>query len=507
MLQSIVVTSAQDADSLTQSIKIFYDKCISKKITFGDECAYIRYNELDHIDNYLAKNETFLLLLIGRITNLSTLRYGLLSSIDNALTSTPAQFLLDLYSLFGKAGFTLLDGEFSIFIRDNHALKIYTDHFGVLPLHFLIDKAGQFWITNEIKSILTVDTIDFSLKELHDIRPNKDNASSFGYFKKISKIPPGCECIIDMNNNGYTFKSSYYLEYSFAVDKNIHKNIAIETLDKLLHQAIQETTNTRPIGVALSGGLDSSLIAAITKQHAYDVHTFSMGTADGNEFSSSKLVSDFLGTTHHEIMFDTKELSNAMLQTIFYNEVISAICVEVHLAFWIFLQGVSPYTSTLFTGFGADMLFTGRSSVDDSPYLLQKNIQSHFMKVQWRGEYVPFVVQKHHIDVNNSFCSSKVIAFVLSLDPSLKIFDKQVKYILRELAHTKKYIPKEICYRQKIALEEATSINKLFSAYLNTGKHSDLDEKRLFTYFMFKEIFEHKKSLSDIDPNLFIKND
>ena len=55
MLQSIVVTSAQDADSLTQSIKIFYDKCISKKITFGDECAYIRYNELDHNDNYLAK--------------------------------------------------------------------------------------------------------------------------------------------------------------------------------------------------------------------------------------------------------------------------------------------------------------------------------------------------------------------------------------------------------------------------------------------------------------------
>ena len=123
------------------------------------------------------------------------------------------------------------------------------------------------------------------------------------------------------------------MEYSFAVDKNIHKNIAIETLDKLLHQAIHETTNTRPIGVALSGGLDSSLIAAIAKQHAHDVHTFSMGTAGGNEFSSSKLVSDFLGTTHHEIMFDTKELSNAILQTIFYNEVISAICVEVHLAF------------------------------------------------------------------------------------------------------------------------------------------------------------------------------
>ena len=76
---------------------------------------------------------------------------------------------------------------------------------------------------------------------------------------------------------------------------------------------------------------------------------------------------------------------------------------------------------------------------------------------------------------------------------------------MRELAHTRKYIPKEICYRQKIALEEATSINKLFSAYLNTGKHSDFDEKRIFTYFMFKEIFEHKKSLSDIDPNLFIK--
>ena len=59
-----------------------------------------------------------------------------------------------------------------------------------------------------------------------------------------------------------------------------------------------------------------------------------------------------------------------------------------------------------------------------------------------------------------------MIAIATSLDPKLKIFDGQVKYVLRELASQKKYLPEEICRRKKIALEEASSINKLFSDYL-----------------------------------------
>lgn len=506
MLQSLILTSNPRFQMLETRVTKHYGGHVSQKYSLDDCLAVVRGHTSESLQHAIAKNEKSVLLFSGRITNLPTLRYALLGIDSGIATYSVAKILLDLYTKMGVASFSLLEGEFSIIIKTGDTIKAFTDSFGMLPLYYVVDKTGFFWFTNEVKSILEVDSIDFSIKAPADLYPNTDNPHSFSYFKTIKKIPPGCQFEINtLHCTNDQFLCAPYHSNHYATNDSLSKELTIEVLDKLLQQSIQDNLSHDVAGLSLSGGLDSSLISAITNKYARKIHTFSLGTDASNEFEPAKLVSDFLGTTHHEMMFTQENLLTSLLHTIFYNEVLDSVCIEVHMPFWVLLKRISTYTPCVFTGFGADMLFSGHASPDADLSLVHQKIKSNIARVQWRGEYTPFVAQKLGVDVHHPFCGNKLIAIATSLDPKLKIFDGQVKYVLRELASQKKYLPEEICRRKKIALEEASAINKLFSDYLGLNSPFAYEQKDKYTYLIFKDLFENKKAIQNMDVNQYIK--
>ena len=99
-------------------------------------------------------------------------------------------------------------------------------------------------------------------------------------------------------------------------------------MDELL-QEIRETVEASvvkrlmsdvPLGAFLSGGLDSSIIAAIAKKHKSELHTFSVGIAGSKDINAARLVSDYLGTIHHEYIITPEEAIAKLPEIIYYLE-------------------------------------------------------------------------------------------------------------------------------------------------------------------------------------------
>ncbi len=127
-------------------------------------------------------------------------------------------------------------------------------------------------------------------------------------------------------------------------------------VDSVRHRMMADV----PVGVFLSGGLDSSLVAAVMAQHASGpIHSFSAGTAESSDLAAARRVADHLGLIHHERVFGPDEVIEALPEVVVSMEAYEPSLVRSGVPNYLLSEVAAQTVKVVLTGEGADELFAG----------------------------------------------------------------------------------------------------------------------------------------------------
>jgi len=309
-----------------------------------------------------------LVMLNGEIYNVEELRAELRADGYSFHTDLETEIVAKLYTKYGIDFAERLKGMFAIAILDGDRLILTRDRFGVKPLYY--KKAGNKVIFgSEIKSILIHPDVKAQLNI-----PALEEITVFGYvyspdktlFEGIIQVEPGT--VVVFSEDGQTIKrywqipeASYlnperHLDYSNAVIQL--RRLIIETMDLLLKHG------NHPVGIYLSGGLDSTILALVARKIlGYPVTTFTL--ADGSEtpdLLAAREVSSRLETKHIERRVTADDYFNKLNHFVkHYESLVAGGVFDIHggVAFHLLSETVSEHVKVAFSGEGADELFGG----------------------------------------------------------------------------------------------------------------------------------------------------
>ncbi|CAB3400740.1 unnamed protein product [Caenorhabditis bovis] len=341
----------------------------------------------------------------------------------------------------------MLDGVFAFALCCNGEFMAARDPIGVKQMYYGIDKYGRYFFSNEMKTL-------------------EDSCGSF----KIGTFPPG---------HYYTPKTGFvrYFQPAWFDYKN-----AIKPLDlKLIHDTFVEAVHKRlmsdaPLGVLLSGGLDSSLVSSIAaremKKKGITIHSFSIGVDHNSpDVISARKVADFIGTKHHEFYFSIEEGIKNLRKLIWHLESYDVTSIRASTPMYFLTEEIRKLgIKVVLSGEGADEIFGGylyfhnapsddefqKETIDRVLHLYtsdclraDKSSMAHSVEVR-----VPFL-DKAFLDV------AVLTAPHFKRPQTLENGRRCEKYFLRSAFNNDEnpYLPQEILWRQKEQFSDGVGYN------------------------------------------------
>ncbi|WP_018341701.1 asparagine synthase (glutamine-hydrolyzing) [Cytophaga aurantiaca] len=307
---------------------------------------------------FFSKDKRYVMVFNGEIFNYKEIatKYNI-----STQTTSDTEVAIELYAMIGVKAFQEFNGMFVIAIWDtlDESLTIVRDRFGIKPLCYY-DGPDGFAFASEIKGLLelpiprlinTEALSDYLFLE-YIPKPNT-------IFQNIKKLTNGCYIEIK-NKIEVTIKSYYDIREKYS-PVEINETDAIEQFHELLSNAVRSRMlSDVPIGAFLSGGVDSSLIAAKFQENSSRaVETFTIGF-DEKKFDESgyaKKVADILQTNHHEYRLPTDDIFGVLKDAVeFYDEPFAVSSVLPSL---LISKVTRERTTVALTGDGGDELFMG----------------------------------------------------------------------------------------------------------------------------------------------------
>ncbi len=418
-------------------------------------------------------------LLNGEIYNIGDLRAELKAAGYIFLTDLESEVVSKLYDRYGIDFPIYLKGMFAIAILDDNQLVLVRDKFGIKPLYYT-HIGVKVLFGSEVKAILKHPEVTamLNVSALEEI-------TVFGYifsidktlFEGIVQVEPGT--IVTFSEDGQsttkfwqTPEASYFdpkchLDYSTAVVQL--RKLIIETMELLLSHG------DHPVGIYLSGGLDSTILALVARNIlGYPITTFTL--ADNSEtidLLMAREVASKLGTRHVERRVTVNDYFNGLNHFVqHYESLVAGGVFDIHggVAFHLLSETVSEHVKVAFSGEGADELFGGyywaythplgfadriRDSLQFSPTgygthklvddlfplpederIYRRNIFDALMKgglANYHLQSVDRSAGAFGFEIRPAYLYDELASFALSLPIEYKVPDKQItKRILRE---------------------------------------------------------------------------
>ena len=246
----------------------------------------------------------------GELFNQDELRRDLAADGHRLETQCDTEVIPHLYERYGIDFPTHLRGMFAIALWDEKRERgmLVRDRLGVKPLYYAVS-GGTLWFASELKVLLASGVVEARLD------PDAlDAYLAFGFVPGpmtlvtgVSKLLPGHRLIVE---EGRVDVDAYWTYPSAQPDQSLDSRTAPGALLELLEESVVlRLMSDVPLGVMLSGGLDSSLIAALMARNMREsLKTFSVGfTGTTNELGDAALVAELLGADHHAIELDPTE--------------------------------------------------------------------------------------------------------------------------------------------------------------------------------------------------------
>jgi asparagine synthase (glutamine-hydrolysing) len=299
----------------------------------------------------------------GEIYNYKILRKQLESEGVNFRTHSDTEVILQLYCQKGLDAIRNLEGMFAIFLYDPRIQKVYLirDRLGVKPLYYY-HAQGDFFFASEIKAILV------GLSE----RPNLNYQAIWDYltlryvpapetiWSGILKLEPAHLLEFDLQDGQIQIKRYWNFEFlseDFS-DRDYEKEF-----EALFLQAVQKRllASDVPVGILLSGGLDSSVVAAAAIEMGHkNFHTFSIGFADGGKYSElayARQVADHVGSEHHQVVIDQHDFLQFIPELVYFSDEPLADLASIPLYYVSRLA--RQHVKVVLSGEGSDEILAG----------------------------------------------------------------------------------------------------------------------------------------------------
>lgn len=362
------------------------------RIALGHTRLAIIDTTADSNQPFIDPTGRYVLVFNGEIFNYQILRKRLIDQGITLSTQGDTEVLLQGFVHWGDAVFEQLNGFFAFALYDSHTqiLTLARDRMGVKPLVIYAD-ADRIVFASELKAILATGvpkqidhTALYNYLQLNYVPPNQS------ILQNTYKLKAGTSLQIDLKNGTQQDRTFYQIQpYSPASSTTLNYEQAQTHLAALLDDAVRlRLIADVPVGAFLSGGLDSSIIAALAARHTPKLHTFSIGFRDEPFFDEThyaRLVAKKYNTEHTEY-----SLSNADLFAHFddaLNYIDEPFADPSALAVYILSKQVGKQMKVALSGDGADELFAGYNK-HHAEYKIR---QLHLIVRRLLGCSVPFL--------------------------------------------------------------------------------------------------------------------
>lgn len=304
----------------------------------------------------------FTVLFNGCIYNYRELRKELEADGIHFTSESDTEVLPHLYRKFGMGMFALLNGMFAIVLWDarEELLIAARDPFGEKPL-FLCEQSGRVGLASTLDAFEHGDwSLTPNTQAVAELLRNMRLEAPQTLYKEVRQLPAGCYAVAGKD------KPLEIRRYFFLPEPDQPLDMADEEVEdeveKLLDDAFSlRTLSDKPLGVFLSGGVDSSLIAAsLAGSSSQPLHTFAVrfagGGADYDESGHAKHVADHIGSDHQvlEVAADAHQALDNLARA-FDQPVMNTAALPTYLI----SQAAKPFVDVALSGVGGDELFGG----------------------------------------------------------------------------------------------------------------------------------------------------
>jgi len=299
----------------------------------------------------------------------------------------------------------------------------------------------------------------------------KDGAWLFA--SELKSFPSSCDSVQEFPPGAF-FHSAQGFSTFYTVPEVLSRQAPIEDYiekirDTLEMAVVKRLMSDVPLGAFLSGGLDSSIIAALARKHMDRLHTFSVGIEGSRDLEAARLVSNHLDTIHHEYILTEQEVKEKLPEIIYYLESFDQDLVRSAIPCYFTSRLAADYVKVILTGEGADELFGGYNyykAIGDAEFLhreLRRSITSlHNINLQ----RVDRMTMAHAIEGRVPFLDLAMIRLGQLIPPEMKIagLPSIEKWILRKAFED--LLPKEITWRIKEQFDEGSGTVEMLEGVL-----------------------------------------
>jgi asparagine synthase (glutamine-hydrolysing) len=305
---------------------------------------------------------TIFLVYNGEIYNHRELRGRLESQVHRFYTHSDTEVIVHLYEQYGRECVQHLRGMFAFVLWDSRRRLLFgaRDRFGIKPFYYL-HTAERFVFASEIKAILACPGVRGNLS--YESVPEY---LAFGYlsgeetfFQGIKKLPPGHT--LEVTEAGEVRIERYWdLKDRPPAESRSFNSYAREYGDRLEQTVSDHLMSDVPLGVFLSGGLDSSAIAALmTRIRRAPIETFSVGYAETpySELAYARAVATHIGSVHHEVVVGRAQFFESLPTVIWHED--EPLAWPCSVALYHVARMAREHVTVVLTGEGSDETLAG----------------------------------------------------------------------------------------------------------------------------------------------------
>ncbi len=367
----------------------------------------------------------------GEIYNHQKLRDGELK--DHVFhTTCDSEVIVHLYEEYGYDFCSKLDGVFSFVVIDGEKFIAGRDPIGVKPLYYGSLEDGSLCFASEMKVIEDV-------------------------CQDVKAFPPG---------HYYTEETGFvqYFQPSWQDAKNCHESLDLKKLrDSLVRATEKRLMSDVPLGVLLSGGLDSSLTSSIAarlmKERGQKIHSFSIGLDEtAPDLIAAQKVADFLGTIHHNVHFTIDEGIQIIEKLVWHLETYDITSIRASTPMYFLSKYIKDLgIKVVLSGEGSDEILGGYLYFYNAPSLEEFQKET-IRRVGLLSTADCLRADKstmaHGLEARVPFLDQDFLQVAMSLDPKYKKpvkGESMEKLVLRQAFDdkTNPWLPDEILWRQK----------------------------------------------------------
>ena len=383
--------------------------------------------------------KTHILAVNGEIYNHKELAANLEVEFDFQ-TQSDCEVILALYKQKGPAFLDDLNGIFAFCLYDEEqdAYLIGRDHIGIIPLYTGHDEHGNFYVASELKALSPI------CKHIEEFPPGHY------LYSKDGKLTP------------------YYQRDWQSYDAVKNNDAKAEDVKDALEAAVKRQLMCDvPYGVLLSGGLDSSVISAITQHFAAKriedndesdawwpkLHSFSVGLEGSPDLAAAQKVADMIGTIHHPIIFTIQQGIDALKEVIYHIETYDVTTIRASTPMYLMARQIKAMgIKMVLSGEGADELFGGYLYFHKAPNAQEFHEELN-RKVSKLHMFDCLRANKSMaawgVEARVPFLDKEFVDVAMRINPEAKMCNdgKIEKHILR--AGFDGYLPDEVLWRQK----------------------------------------------------------